>query len=257
MIPKPACVVPASPLIIQAFLHRAAVELEVVALTACVIDRLSNKFALKWRRECPLVRRDPVSIEYPFTSAHGDCHGSEGDPFPRPEIVALASLMLAAKFLDDRSTPTSFWAQRISGGRFSCNQLNTTERLILHELDFEIQPFCSPECISRALRALKAAGKHRPGTREVERSHHQRSPESASSGEARVTFNLQPPALTGGDNSVAHDANADGGTRGEAGAEVAISDKGVVPSSNSNLRRAVTLSIQRANQNLFLRHVSH
>jgi hypothetical protein len=108
MIPKPACVVPASPLIIQAFLHRAAVELEVVALTACVIDRLSNKFALKWRRECPLVRRDPVSIEYPFTSAHGDCHGSEGDSFPRPEIVALASLMLAAKFLDDRVCMANF-----------------------------------------------------------------------------------------------------------------------------------------------------
>ncbi|KAI9765339.1 MAG: hypothetical protein M1840_007419 [Geoglossum simile] len=213
MIPKPACVVPASPLIIQAFLHRAAVEVEVVALAACIIDRLSNKFALNWRRECPLVCRDPVSIEGPFVSVHGDCHGSEEDPFPRPEIVALASLMLAVKFLDDRvrlaptliiavqrianhggdlqSTPTSFWAQRVSGSRFSCSQLNTTERLILRELDFRIQLFCTPACISSALRALKATGKHRSGAREAVKARQQRNSErmvGSSSSDTHVRF---------------------------------------------------------------------
>ncbi|KAI9868782.1 MAG: hypothetical protein M1813_004633 [Trichoglossum hirsutum] len=93
--------VPASPLVIQAFLHRAAVDIEVVALAACIIDRLSNRFAMNWRRECPLVGRDLVSAEDQL-APRGDYHDSGKDLFLRPEIIALASLMLAAKVLDDK-----------------------------------------------------------------------------------------------------------------------------------------------------------
>jgi hypothetical protein len=113
MIPKPACVVPASPLVIQSFLHRAAAEMEVVALAACIIDGLSNRFALNWRRECPLTSGDP---------ARADRHGFEEDLFPRPEIVALASLMLAAKVLDDRVRPfprARYYHRLSEGGKFA------------------------------------------------------------------------------------------------------------------------------------------
>ncbi|KAH0559799.1 hypothetical protein GP486_003687 [Trichoglossum hirsutum] len=264
MIPKPACMVPASPLVIQAFLHRAAVDMEVVALAACIIDRLSNRFAMSWRRECSLIGRDLVSAEDPLTP-HGDYHDSGEDLFLRPEMIVLASLMVATKFLDDKSIPMAFWTQRVSGGRFSRKQLNTTERLILGDLGFRIQPFCNLTYISSALRALKAAGKNRAGAREIEKPRHQRDLECTVDCVAdrfckvSVRFSLRRPVFPR-DNDDIHDVSVDDDGQGKTGTgdtKVNTGDGSIAFTTNAHPRRAFVLSTKKANQNLFLVRSDH
>lgn len=79
MLPKNAAREAPSVRLVQSILQRANVSMEVVGLASCILDCLSSRFARRWRAEC---------------------RSGEG-PLERCEVLAVAALSIALKFLED------------------------------------------------------------------------------------------------------------------------------------------------------------
>ncbi|KAL7273514.1 hypothetical protein RUND412_003630 [Rhizina undulata] len=133
MIPKNASREAPSVHIIQAMLQRSGVRMEVIALASCVLDCVSSRFLRRWRLECCT---EEGSLEH--------C-----------EVLAVASLSIAQKFLEDTSFSGRMWARDISEARFSTRSLNKTEWLILEDINFSVAGICTPELIEISIHEMK------------------------------------------------------------------------------------------------------
>jgi len=148
-------------------LVRADVPLDTIALAVCILDSLSPKFSLNWRLLCPLAHRDsPESgskrhtfsaspaVGYTVTSCtqlHIDC--------VNPELIALASLVIAVKFLEDRQDPTHYYRTAWGKDMWTSEQINVTERCIMESLGYRILPLWDPELIADAINDMERAGR--------------------------------------------------------------------------------------------------
>jgi len=117
---------------------------ETMALACCILDSLNSRFALLWRRTLP--REDSRRVE----PVHIDSI--------RPEVIILAALVIAVKFLDDMQYPLSLCAEFWGRGRWSCDQIVISEHCINENLGYKIHPLWQDELIRDALKDMKNAG---------------------------------------------------------------------------------------------------
>jgi hypothetical protein len=136
-------------------LVRASLPLETIALAVCILDSLDSKFALSWRLQCPL-RVDAFRAS---SKRHTLSHSPLPDRLqPRqqqqmhidsvnPEIIILAALGIAVKFVEDRQGATQYYCEAWGRGMWSCEQLNVTERCIMENLNYRILPLYDEELL--------------------------------------------------------------------------------------------------------------
>ncbi|CAI4212564.1 unnamed protein product [Parascedosporium putredinis] len=141
---------PSVPLV-QAILSRTSLPIESIALAVCLLDALDHRFALSWRLSCPLsgvqanltankrhtLPSSPVEQQLHIDSVH-------------PELIILAALTIAVKFLDDPQSSTRHYCSAWGGNIWSFEQLNTTERCIMENLNYRIMPFCDEDVLEDA-----------------------------------------------------------------------------------------------------------
>ncbi|KAJ9138838.1 Cyclin domain protein [Pleurostoma richardsiae] len=170
LLPPAASLATPSVPLVQAILSRARLPLDIVALAVCILDSLGSKFSLSWRLTCPL-RRDP------FLASPNKRHTlPAGPPTPEqqnrclqgpqlhidsvhPEVIILAALVIASKFLEDFHEPTRYYASDWGRDLWTCEQINATEVCIMESLDWRILPLWDRELIDDALSDMRKAGR--------------------------------------------------------------------------------------------------
>jgi len=150
----------------------------------------SKKFARRWRSSCPLVPDSSSSaaisafssstLHRPSTSTstsssstlylppspsasppttssppcvrllHSRLSSQTHIDSVQPEVIILAALVIANKFLEDPQDRTDYYCREWGQGLWSCPQLNATERCIIEELGWRIMPLCDPELLEDA-----------------------------------------------------------------------------------------------------------
>jgi hypothetical protein len=141
--------------IVHSLLLRAELPLPTIALAVCVLDSLNSRFALSWRRSCPLPCPLTPFDGLPSQPLHIDS--------VRPEVIVLAALIIAVKFLDDHEEATLHYAEDWGSGRWTCEQINATQQCIMQNLGYRILPLWKEELISDALEDMETAGRYASG----------------------------------------------------------------------------------------------
>lgn len=170
--PSASLTTPSVPLV-QALLTRANLPLETIALAVCILDSLDSKFARTWRFSCPhsnlsnILTPDlsPTSRSpSPFSNKRHTLPASTAATTSHidavlPEIIILGALTIAQKFLEDSAQQASyFYAAAWGRGKWSCEQLNFTEKVIIEALGYRIMPLMQDELIRDALEDMRRAG---------------------------------------------------------------------------------------------------
>jgi len=75
-----------------------------------------------------------------------ECQNREGNP-EQCEVLAVAALSIAMKFVEDTSYSTKMWARRIADCLFSTTSLAISERLILADINYGLLGISSPDLI--------------------------------------------------------------------------------------------------------------
>ncbi|KAI9696791.1 MAG: hypothetical protein M1836_005153 [Candelina mexicana] len=195
LIPSAVCLHSPSILTIHSFLRQADLPIETIALAACILDTLSNRFAQLWRRECPSDVPNPLNgddISEILTSRSS----YQPNTYIEPEVIALAALSLAVACLDDRHSSTRYWAQSIARGRFSCGQINATRRCILLDLNHQILPLCSAQLIEETIEDMELVTASLERLKTASLKPHNReatSPKASCTGGITVDFQLPTP----------------------------------------------------------------
>ena len=76
----------------------------------------------------------------------------------RPEVIILAALMIAHKFLDDAGTRTRTYSEVVGEGRWGVDMLNVTERCVLENLGWRVARLWRGELIEGAEEDMRRAG---------------------------------------------------------------------------------------------------
>lgn len=161
LIPPTASLTTPSIPVVHEILTRADLPLETIALAVCILDSLDSKFSLSWRLVCPLVPYDSLSSNskrytIPATIlAHDELHIDS----VRPELIILASLVIAVKFLEDCQQSTDYYRSIWGEDLWTCDQINATERCIMERLAYRILPLWDAELIDDALGDMRRAAK--------------------------------------------------------------------------------------------------
>jgi hypothetical protein len=146
----------------------------------CILDSLNAKFSHTWRQACPL---SPRSAPTQQLHIDGVC----------PEVIILASLIIAVKFVDDSCCePTRHYAANWGGGVWACEQINVTERCIMESLGYRILPLWDRGLIGDALADMQRAGRQAAFEQRHHRLGQRRPPPPVmSSGRAVAEFGMQ------------------------------------------------------------------
>lgn len=157
-------------------LSRADLPIETVALAVCILDSLDKKFARVWRVSCPLLPGSPVAAAAASSSPALSSSKRHSLPLtPQlyqqrqhqmlhidsvpPEIIILAALVIAVKFVEDPQQVTEYYCSVWGRGTWSHEQLNVTERCIMNSLDYRIMPLCDEDCLADAMVDMQLAGR--------------------------------------------------------------------------------------------------
>ncbi|EXM31704.1 hypothetical protein RAB80_008238 [Fusarium oxysporum f. sp. vasinfectum] len=154
LIPSSASLATASVPLVQAILSRANLPIETVALAVCILDSLDSRFARRWRLSCPLLSGyfsstskrhtlPPTPIMPQRQQLHIDS--------VNPELIILAALVIAVKFMEDPQEASQYYCKAWGRGMWSPEQLNTTERCIMENLNYRIMPLCDEDCLTDAM----------------------------------------------------------------------------------------------------------
>ncbi|KAL2023053.1 hypothetical protein VTK56DRAFT_3963 [Thermocarpiscus australiensis] len=158
--PAASLLVPSVPLVHE-MLVRSDLPVDAIALAVCILDSLNSKFSLNWRLLCPLAQRETVSEPtkrhsipaslVPAAQLHID--------LVNPEVIILAALIIAAKFLEDCQESTQYYCAAWGKNMWTCEQINVTERCIMESLGYRILPLWDPALIADALNDMQRAGR--------------------------------------------------------------------------------------------------
>ena len=143
LIPCTASFLLTSPPLAQSLISRANLPLNTVALAACILDSLTSRFAASWRHSLPLTT---LSLKTQHIN------------YVRPEVIILGALLVASKFLDDSATHISSYQDDVANGRWTCEQINATERCILENLEWRIMPLWREDLIEDAKEDMRKVG---------------------------------------------------------------------------------------------------
>ncbi|KAF4636578.1 hypothetical protein G7Y89_g1505 [Cudoniella acicularis] len=155
LIPSSTSLTSASVPLVHVMLMRANLPLETVALAVCILDSLNSRFALSWRQGCPLITPRPLVW---FGQSEEREQKQHIDSI-HPELIVLAAVILAVKFLDDGYQATKECASDWGKGLWSCSQINFTQRCILENLGYRLLPLWEESIIIEALEDMKRAGR--------------------------------------------------------------------------------------------------
>jgi hypothetical protein len=163
LIPSSTSLTTASVPLVHAILTRADLPLETIALAVCILDSLNSRFALQWRKGCPL------KASYVSTSIWGDDGRIEKQHIDsiHPELIVLSALILSVKFLDDAQQTTKVYAEEWGKGMWTCDQINYTQRCLLENLGYRILPLWAHNIILEALEDMERAGRQANDTNNV------------------------------------------------------------------------------------------
>ncbi|KAK4236984.1 hypothetical protein C8A03DRAFT_35097 [Achaetomium macrosporum] len=203
LVPPAASLSVPSVKLVHEMLVRSDLPMDVIALAVCVLDSLNSKFSLSWRLRCPLAQQEPTNeitkrhtiqiSPTENTQLHIDSVG--------PEVIILAALIIAFKFLGDCQEPTHYYRSLWGKNMWTCDQINVTERCIMESLGYRILPLSHPALIADAVHDMQRAARQaaflpQPRNREV----HKRSVSSglALSGHSLPLTPAETPVLEDG-----------------------------------------------------------
>lgn len=165
LIPCAASLAEPSIALVQSILARAALPIQTVALAVCILDSLDARFARSWRLSCPSrlsnIRRSASKRHTlpPTPSDLGNHRHQVHVDSISPEIIAVAALVIAAKFTEDFQEPTKYYCHVWGRDLWSHEQLNATERCIMVALDYRIMPLCDDDCLTGAMVDMQLAAR--------------------------------------------------------------------------------------------------
>ncbi|PVH82636.1 hypothetical protein DL98DRAFT_586234 [Cadophora sp. DSE1049] len=154
LIPSSTSLATASVPLVHAILTRADLPLETIALAVCILDSLNSRFALQWRKACPLTSQSLPGSFSPVDSRISKQHIDS----VHPELIVLGALILAVKFLDDEQQRTNEYATEWGKGIWTCPQINFTQRALLENLGYRLLPLWEESIILGALEDMERAG---------------------------------------------------------------------------------------------------
>ena len=147
-------------------LARAALPKETVALAVCVLEALNWRFIRAFRA---LPRhRDLGPIQ--------------------PEVVVLAALILAVKFVDDDQERGYIWKEHWGNDMWTYEEINFAQQTIMENIEYRIMRLWAEDLIADALRYMDLAGKP---FEPVVRVHNGESEEDVREGSALRDTNVQ------------------------------------------------------------------
>ena len=129
--------------------------MDIIALAVCILDSLDSKFPRNWRVAFPLNRNgQPTSKRHTLPSAPG--HATHINSV-FPEIIILAALIIADKFVEDTNNPTQHYVSAWGNNLWTSEQINFTERCIMESLGYRIMPLWDPVLIKQARHDIEMA----------------------------------------------------------------------------------------------------
>ncbi|KAI0017497.1 hypothetical protein F4780DRAFT_588792 [Xylariomycetidae sp. FL0641] len=207
MLPPGASFITPSMQTVQLILERANLPMDIIALAVNILDSLNSRFARSWRVSFPLHGQGiPASKRHTLPSAmfSAASQATHIDSVP-PEVIVLAALVIAEKFVEDmQETTTQWFATNWGGDVWTSEQINYTERAIMENLQYRIMPLWDPVLIKEARHDIEMARREvveeinnataNAGAENKKQQHHFKS---MSSGHAAVGLGLQlTPAQT-------------------------------------------------------------
>lgn len=153
LIPPAASLTTPSIPLVQTILTRANLPLETLALAVCILDALDSKFALAWRLACPPSTAPSKRHTLPASARalHIDS--------VHPELIILAAVVIAVKFLDDRHAPAAHYVGAWAGGVWGPEQLGATERCVMANLGWRLLPLCDEDLLADAMVDMQLAAR--------------------------------------------------------------------------------------------------
>ena len=131
LVPPSASLALPSVTLVHEILSHADLPLDTIALAVCILDSLNSRFSLNWRLVCPLGQRDTPADQKRHTlpaSPSADRHSQLHIDSVNPEVIILASLIIAVKFVEDVPQPTHYYRSAWGKSMWTNIQINVTER---------------------------------------------------------------------------------------------------------------------------------
>lgn len=150
LIPTSVSLITPSPAIMQEILLCANQKEQTVCLAALILDSLTYKFSALYRKGMPLEDA---------TESQKDAANKPHVDLIRPEIIALAALLLASKCVTDSQVHTSM-AKKAGDDQWSCRQINHAEMCILENLNWKVMSLCVEEELNIAKADMERAGRN-------------------------------------------------------------------------------------------------
>ncbi|KAI1491667.1 hypothetical protein F5X96DRAFT_455916 [Biscogniauxia mediterranea] len=155
MLPPGASFITPSIPVVQSMLARANLPMDIIALAVCILDSLNSRFSRSWRISFPLNHQaQPLPKRHTLPS--GPVQVAHIDSV-YPEIIILAALIIADKFVEDMQESTQYFASAWGNNVWSCEQINFTERCIMESLNYRIMPLWEPGSIKQARHDIEMA----------------------------------------------------------------------------------------------------
>ncbi|CAJ2514117.1 Uu.00g022360.m01.CDS01 [Anthostomella pinea] len=197
MLPPGASFITPSTSNVENMLARANLPMDIVALAVCILDSLNSRFSRNWRVSFPLNRQGQTASKR-HTLPSGPVQATHID-YVFPEIIILAALIIADKFVDDLQESTQYYGSVWGMNLWSCEQINFTERCIMESLGYRILPLWESTPIKQARHDIEMARREilQERTAIVAGNETRKHFKSMSSGHAVVGLGLQlTPAET-------------------------------------------------------------
>jgi hypothetical protein len=119
--------------IIYGLLYRGTLPTETIALGILILAKLSPDLYRGYKQESRF------------------CVGRN-----RPEVIALACLMIAQKVLHDAPYTTATWSSIVAEDLLSRGDLITAERLVLVDLDYQFKDLATPRNLAAVVSVIKS-----------------------------------------------------------------------------------------------------
>lgn len=86
-----------------------------------------------------------------------DIHGPEAHPSCQRALVILAALSLAVSLVEDQPRSLVYWSRQVAELAFSIDQIGAMQRLLLAQLEWQMQPLAFPKLINSAISTISGA----------------------------------------------------------------------------------------------------
>ncbi|KAI1141941.1 hypothetical protein F5Y05DRAFT_210477 [Hypoxylon sp. FL0543] len=155
MLPPGASFMTPSISVVQGILARANLPMDIIALAVCILDSLNSRFSRSWRISFPLSNINESGPKR-HTLPSGAVQAVHIDNIS-PEIIILAALIIADKFVEDLQESTQYYSSSWGQNLWTCEQINFTERCIMENLGYRILPLWEEKSIKQARHDIEMA----------------------------------------------------------------------------------------------------